>query len=164
MFPKHWQVKRLNCPTCGKEIVTLPGDRAFSCGQCEQGFEIIGGQVRQLAVNQVYRGWWLRARPGGPPGEGAGGIVLLPFWRFELTAPESPSTLRNASHLPAEIRERMRGEERFNIGKRRVFAYYPAFRTARPGAAGNQQQSPSVRTGRFARRSAVRHVQGLGDR
>ncbi|MCK4593765.1 hypothetical protein KAU45_04635, partial [bacterium] len=135
MFFKRWQVRRLNCPACGGEIVALPGDRAFACSQCELGFEIIEGQVRQLSANQVYRGWWLRARPGGPSGEGGNRIVLLPFWRFELTAPVDPFTLDDTSRIPPKVRKRVRDDERFDLSRHRVFAYYPAFRTSHPMTA-----------------------------
>jgi hypothetical protein len=133
MFFNRWQTKRLSCPACGGEIVALPGDRAFACARCELGFEIVDGQVRHLTANQVYRGWWLRARPGGPAGENK--VVLLPFWRFELTAPAEPFSLKDTSRFPPNVRKRMRDEERFDLSRRRVYAYYPAFRTARPTTA-----------------------------
>ncbi len=135
MFFKKWQIKRLSCPTCGGEIVALPGDRAFACGQCELGFEIVEGQVRHLSANQVYRGWWLRTRPGGPSGEGRGRFILLPFWRFELTAPADPFTMKDTSRLPPTIRKQVRDDERFDLSRHRIFVYYPAFHTTRPMTA-----------------------------
>jgi ribosomal protein S27AE len=129
MFTGKWRTKKLTCPVCGGEITALPGDRAFACTRCEQGFEISGGRVGRLSANQVYRGWWLRARPGGPAGEGAGNVVLLPFWRFELTSPAQAFTLRETGRVPPKVRKSMRDEERFDLSRHRVFAYYPAFRT-----------------------------------
>ncbi|MCX7021594.1 MAG: hypothetical protein NTW26_04835 [bacterium] len=130
MFTGKWQTKKLTCPACGGDITALPGDRAFACARCEMGFEISGGRVGRLSANQVYRGWWLRSRPGGPSGEGAGKVVLLPFWRFELTSPAQAFTLGETTHIPGNVRRRIRDEERFDLSRHRVFAYYPAFRTA----------------------------------
>jgi|GEM_PF-3030700 len=130
MFTEKWRTKKLTCPACGGDIVALPGDRAFACARCERGFEISGGRVGRLSANQVYRGWWLRSRPGGPAGEGAGKVVLLPFWRFELTSPAQAFTLRETGRVPPKVRKSLRDEERFDLSRHRVFAYYPAFRTA----------------------------------
>lgn len=130
MFPRKWQTKKLTCPACGGDITALPGDRAFACPRCETGFEIAGGRVGRLSANQVFRGWWLRARPGSSAGEGAGKVVLLPFWRFELTSPAQAFVLGETGRVPPKVRQSMRDEERFDLSRHRVFAYFPAFSTA----------------------------------
>ncbi|HDR06184.1 MAG TPA: hypothetical protein ENN88_00965, partial [Candidatus Coatesbacteria bacterium] len=134
MFPHRWRTRRLTCPACGGRIVALPGDRVFACARCEQGFEIAGGGVGPLTANQVYQGWWLRSRPEAASVEG-GGFVSLPFWRFELCAPAEPFSLKETAALPPEVRRRLREEERFDLSRNRVFAYFPAFRTQNPTTA-----------------------------
>jgi len=130
----RWETRELVCPNCRRRLVVGDGDRVFTCPQCEAGFELGFAGLEPLSANQVYLGWWLRSRPEGPAGAAEEEIVRLPFWRFELRAPRDGRLKLDELPCPRAVSDRLR-DERFDLDRRRVFAYLPAFRTRHPVSA-----------------------------
>jgi hypothetical protein len=124
-----WRTEVLVCPQCGDRLEAGTGDRVFTCKRCETGYELGGDGLRELKANHVYLGWWLRNRPEGPAGADDERIVSLPFWRFELAAPQEKPSAEQQARIPAEVRRQISERSRFDLSTRRVYAYLPAFRT-----------------------------------